>query len=59
VFLLTRGGPFGGTEVLGYYLYKTGFELGRLGYAAALTVIILLLTLFFALAQARLLREER
>lgn len=59
VFLLTRGGPFGGTEVLGYYLYKTGFEVGRLGYAAALTVIILVLTLLFALAQARLLREEK
>lgn len=59
VFLLTRGGPFGGTEVLGYYLYKTGFEVGRLGYAAALTVVILLLTLFFAAAQVRLLREEK
>ncbi|RDI96357.1 sugar ABC transporter permease [Meiothermus sp. QL-1] len=59
VFLLTRGGPFGGTEVLGYYLYKTGFEVGRLGYAAALTVVILLLTLFFAVAQLRLLREGK
>ena len=61
VFLLTRGGPFGGTEVLGFYLYKTGFESSRLGYAAALTVVILLLTLSFALAQARLLRgnDER
>ncbi|MDX2004653.1 MAG: sugar ABC transporter permease [Meiothermus sp.] len=56
VFLLTRGGPFGGTEVLGYFLYKTGFESSRLGYAAALTVVILILTLSFALAQARLLR---
>mgnify|MGYP001770942912 CR=1 FL=1 len=56
VFLLTRGGPFGGTRVLGYYLYETGFENFRLGYAAAVTVVILLLTLFFALAQARLLR---
>jgi multiple sugar transport system permease protein len=61
VFLLTRGGPFGGTEVLGFFLYKTGFESSRLGYAAALTVVILLLTLSFALAQARLLRgnDER
>lgn len=58
VFLLTRGGPFGGTQVLGYYLYKSGFELSRLGYAAALTVVILVLTLAFALAQARLLRSQ-
>ncbi|ADH62413.1 binding-protein-dependent transport systems inner membrane component [Allomeiothermus silvanus DSM 9946] len=57
VFLLTRGGPFGGTRVLGYYLYETGFENFRLGYAAAITVIVLILTLSFAYAQARLLRE--
>lgn len=59
VFLLTRGGPSNGTEVLGYYLYKTVFESSRFGYGSALTVIILFLTLFFALAQARLLREEK
>ncbi|WP_233493228.1 MULTISPECIES: carbohydrate ABC transporter permease [unclassified Meiothermus] len=57
VFLLTRGGPFGGTRVLGYYLYESGFENFRLGYAAAVTVIVLVLTLSFAYAQARLLRE--
>ncbi|AFV75205.1 permease component of ABC-type sugar transporter [Thermus oshimai JL-2] len=58
VFLLTRGGPFGATRVLGYYLYEAGFENFRLGYAAAVTVVILLLTLFFAYAQLRLLRSE-
>jgi multiple sugar transport system permease protein len=58
VFLLTRGGPSGGTRVLGYYLYETGFENFRLGYAAAVTVIILIITLSFALAQARLLRDD-
>lgn len=58
VFLLTRGGPFGATRVLGYYLYEAGFENFRLGYAAAVTVVILLLTLLFAYAQLRLLRSE-
>lgn len=58
VFLLTRGGPFGATRVLGYYLYETGFENFRLGYAAAVTVVLLLITLAFAYAQARLLRDE-
>ena len=57
VFLLTRGGPFGETRVLGYFLYETGFESFRLGYAAAITVIILIITLAFAYAQARLMRE--
>ncbi|MGQ9735820.1 MAG: carbohydrate ABC transporter permease [Thermaceae bacterium] len=56
-YLLTRGGPYGQTRVLGYYLYEVGFENFRLGYAAALTLVILVLTLVFAYAQLRLLRE--
>lgn len=57
VFLLTRGGPYGETRVLGYYLYEVGFENFRLGYAAALTLVILALTFLFAYAQLRLLKE--
>jgi len=57
VFLLTRGGPYGATRVLGYYLYEAGFENFRLGYAAAVTVVLLLLTLLFAYAQLKLLRQ--
>ena len=57
VFLLTRGGPYGATRVLGYYLYEAGFENFRLGYAAAITVVLLVLTLLFAYAQLRLLRH--
>ncbi|MER3603603.1 MAG: sugar ABC transporter permease, partial [Thermus sp.] len=57
VFLLTRGGPYGETRVLGYYLYEAGFETFRLGYAAALTLVILALTFLFAYAQLRLLKE--
>jgi multiple sugar transport system permease protein len=54
VFLLTRGGPFGSTRVLGYYLYETAFERFQLGYGAALTIAILLLTLAVVLIQAQL-----
>ncbi|HWG84557.1 MAG TPA: sugar ABC transporter permease, partial [Deinococcales bacterium] len=41
VFLLTRGGPFGATRVVGYFLYETAFERFELGYAAALSVLVL------------------
>lgn len=51
------GGPYGATRVLGYYLYEAGFENFRLGYAAAITVVLLVLTLLFAYAQLRLLRH--
>lgn len=58
VFLLTRGGPFGGTRVLGYFIYQLGFEQYRLGYAAAATIVLLLLTLGLAYAQARFMEER-
>lgn len=58
VYLLTRGGPFGSTRVLGYYLYETAFEFFELGYGAAITIFLLLITLILALAQARLLARR-
>jgi len=55
VYLLTRGGPFGSTRVLGYFLYETAFERFDLGYGAAITLFVLVLTLTIAFVQARLL----
>lgn len=52
VYLLTGGGPFGSTRVLGYYLYETAFERYQLGYGAAITIFVLLVTLLVAAAQA-------
>jgi multiple sugar transport system permease protein len=52
VFLLTRGGPFGSTRVIGYYLYETAFERLQLGYGAAMTLVILVGTLLVAGSQA-------
>lgn len=58
VYLLTRGGPFGTTRVLGYYLYETAFERYELGYGAAITLFVLLITLVVAYLQARLLARR-
>jgi multiple sugar transport system permease protein len=58
VYLLTRGGPFGSTRVLGYYLYETAFERFELGYGAAVTIFVLLLTLVVASVQSRLLARR-
>ncbi|TVR94697.1 MAG: sugar ABC transporter permease [Trueperaceae bacterium] len=58
VYLLTRGGPFGSTRVLGYYVYETAFENFELGYGAALTLFALLVTLVVAVLQARVLVER-
>ena len=43
VFMMTKGGPAGRTEVLPWYLYITGFQSLKLGYAAAMAVLILVL----------------
>ena len=58
VYLLTRGGPFGSTRVLGYYVFETAFENFELGYGAALTLFVLLVTLLVAVLQARVLVER-
>lgn len=55
VFLLTKGAPFGSTRVVGYYLYETAFERLQLGYGAALTILVLLITLLVGALQARIL----
>jgi multiple sugar transport system permease protein len=43
VFMMTKGGPAGETEVLPWYLYTTGFMSLDLGYAAAMAVLMLAL----------------
>lgn len=54
VYLLTRGGPQGSTLLLGLQLYLTGFQFGRFSEAAALAVLVLLLTGIITLAQFKL-----
>jgi multiple sugar transport system permease protein len=58
VFLLTRGGPFGSTRVLGYYLFETAFERFELGYGAAITLFVMVVTVLVAAAQARVLSRR-
>lgn len=50
VAALTRGRD--GTEVLLYAIYLEGFQYFKMGYAAALTVLFLLIILAFSLLQA-------
>ena len=45
VFILTRGGPAGATETLSLYLYKIAFQFFDLGYASAMSLFMLVLTI--------------
>ena len=42
-YLITTGGPMHATEFLGTYIYRQGIRQSHLGYAAALSVILLVL----------------
>jgi multiple sugar transport system permease protein len=43
VFMMTKGGPGGYTEVLPWYLYAVGFTSLNLGYAAAMAVLMIVM----------------
>ena len=57
IYVLTRGGPGGSTNVPSYYSFQNFFEKTQVGYGAAvataLTVLILLLTTVFLRVQNR------
>lgn len=53
-YVITRGGPQGATLLTGLHVYLTGFQFGRFGEAAALSLFILLITLAITTAQFRL-----
>lgn len=59
VFVLTNGGPGFSTSVLGTYAYQNGFGPPRAqGYAAAIGVVIFVLTLAFTAFQWRVSRTR-
>jgi multiple sugar transport system permease protein len=50
-YVLTGGGPRNSTLTLPLYIYQNAFDYQRYGYASALTVVLLLLTLILTLLQ--------
>jgi len=51
IFVMTRGGPDNASTLLLYYIYQVGFSFWDSGYAAALTVVVLVLLALVALFQ--------
>lgn len=56
VYVMTAGGPGKASEVLGTYLYRTGFRNDEMGYASAIAVLIFLVTFVLSIGQMRLSR---
>ncbi len=54
VKIMTDGGPLRATELLSILVYRTSFEYYQFGYASAIAMLMLLITLGFSLAYTKL-----
>ncbi len=57
-YVITRGGPQNGTISIVYWIYNSAFVSFRVGYAAALAILLLAMVLAVNLAQLVLLRDR-
>jgi putative chitobiose transport system permease protein len=53
IYVMTRGGPAGGTKTLVYYLYERAFENLDLGIASAAGLILMMILIIFGLIEMR------
>jgi len=51
IYVTTRGGPLQATTVLVYELYNQAFAFFHAGYAAAIALVLFLITLVFSVIQ--------
>lgn len=58
VYQLTKGGPGQATNMIVYNIYQKAFIFGEMGYASALSMILLALMLVISVIQMRLLRSD-
>ncbi|WP_043627353.1 carbohydrate ABC transporter permease [Nonomuraea candida] len=59
VMVMTGGGPDNSTQVLGTWLYRSGFVRNDFGYAAAIATVLFVITLGVAVAQLWFTRRRR
>jgi len=57
IFATTRGGPANATQVMGTYIYQQAFNLGNLGYANAMSVVLLIIAVILGALQLRVSRR--
>lgn len=57
-FVMTRGGPFNSTISVVHWIYRASFTYFKLGYGAAMSVVLLLILLALSILQMYLLRED-
>ncbi|HEX5505948.1 MAG TPA: sugar ABC transporter permease [Thermomicrobiales bacterium] len=58
IFVMTQGGPAFSTNAIVYYIYQYGFQYSDMGYASAMSFILLVVLVAVSGVQFRLLRGD-
>ncbi|MCB1834171.1 MAG: sugar ABC transporter permease [Geminicoccaceae bacterium] len=58
IWVMTQGDPANGTDILVTYLYKLAFRYGRIGDAAAMSLVMFAILLAFTIVYARMAMRE-
>ncbi|ONI81588.1 hypothetical protein ALI144C_20010 [Actinosynnema sp. ALI-1.44] len=58
VYIMTRGGPFMSTELVGTLSYRIAFEFGQFGYAATMGVVLVVIILVVAVILNKVLKRD-
>ncbi len=58
IYAITKGGPAGATDIAVTYMHRTAFEMFDIGRAAAMTVLIFVILVLFAISYIRLMSSE-
>jgi len=58
IWVMTQGDPANGTDILVTYLYKLAFRYGRIGDAAAMSLVMFAILLTFTIIYARMAMRE-
>lgn len=58
-FVMTRGGPFNSTITIVHWIYRASFTYFKLGYGAAMSMVLLLILLVLSGLQLWLLRDDK
>jgi multiple sugar transport system permease protein/raffinose/stachyose/melibiose transport system permease protein len=57
IYSMTSGGPNSASEMPGTYIFRTGFTMQRMGYASAISTVILIFTLILTVFQMTILKS--
>ena len=57
-YIMTRGGPQNQTITAVYWIFNNSFVSFKLGYGAALSLVLLVILTFISVAQLRILRDD-